>query len=138
VRTLAHALSGFAIFVQAACAVAADPRPPLKGVTALRIANYGAPSVLVEGREKVSPIIEELNGLRGRSWLRGDAKMTCYSTLVLLSGSRTGATIRIRPDLIVERSAEKGQPIYRLALEPGDLPRMRQLLTEIPPAKDCG
>jgi hypothetical protein len=125
-------------FVQAACAIAADPRPPLKGVSALRIANYGAPSVLLEGREKVNPIIEELNGLRGKAWLRGDAKITCYATLVLLSGSRTGATIRIRSDLIVERSADKGQPIYRLALDPADIPTLSRLLTEIPPAKGCG
>jgi hypothetical protein len=125
------------LFVQAACAIAADPRPPLKGVTALRIANYGAPSVLLEGREKVNPIIEELNGLRGKGWLRGDAKITCYATLVLLSGSRTGATIRVRPDLIVERQAEKGQPIYRVALEPGDIPRLSKLLEEIAPAKGC-
>ena len=47
------------------------------------------------------------------------------------------STIRIRPDLIVERSAEKGQPIYRLALEPADLPGIQKLLAEIPPAKGC-
>jgi hypothetical protein len=121
---------------QAACAVAGE-RPVLRGVSAIRIANYGAPSVLFEGRDKFGPIVSELNALRGKAWSGGDTKLACYSTLVVMSGKKTLGTFRIRPEHIVEREGARGVPIYSLALDAGDIPRLSKLLTEIPPAKDC-
>ena len=136
-RRVAAALTGFALLAHGACAAAAGERPALRGVSAIRIANYGAPSVLFEGRDKFGPIVSELNALRGKAWRGGDTKLACYSTLVLMSGKKTLGTFRIRPEHIVEREGAKGVPIYSLALEAGEIPRLSKLLTEIPPAKDC-
>ena len=130
-------IAAFAFLGQAACAIAADQRPPLREVSALRIANYGAPSVLLEGREKLGPIVAELNALRRKPWRGGDTKLSCYSTLVLYSGKQTLGTFRILPEQIVEREGPKGQPIYSLAIEAGEIPRLRKLLAEIAAAKDC-
>ena len=118
-------------------AAAADQRPALIGVSSIRIANYGSPSVLLEGRDKVGPIIGELNALRRKPWQGGDTRLACYSTLVVMSGKKTLGTFRIRPEHIVEREGTKGLSIYSLALEPGEIPKLGKLLTEIPPAKDC-
>jgi hypothetical protein len=118
-------------------AAAADQRPALTGVSSVRIANYGSPSVLLEGRDKVGPIIGELNALRRKPWQGGDTRLACYSTLVVMSGKKTLGTFRIRPEHIVEREGAKGVPIYSLAIDAGEIPRIGKLLTEIPPAKDC-
>ena len=128
---------GLILLLHAAGAAAAGERPALRGVSAIRIANYGAPSVLFEGRDKFGPILNELNGLRGKAWRGGDTKLECYSTLVVMSGKKTLGTFRIRPEQIVEREGAKGVPIYSLALEADEIPRLSKLLTEIPPAKDC-
>lgn len=56
---------------------AAEPRPALGGVSAVRIANYGAPSVLIEKRDEVRAILEELNRLRGPG---GGAMPGCRAT----------------------------------------------------------
>lgn len=130
-------IAALAFLGQAACAVAADQRPPLREVSALRIANYGAPSVLIEGRDKAGPIVAELNALRRKPWRGGDTKLSCYSTLVLYSGKQTLGTFRIVPAHIVEREGPKGQPIYSLAIEAGEIPRLSKLLAEIAAPKDC-
>jgi hypothetical protein len=85
----------------------------------------------------VGPIVGELNALRRKPWQGGDTKLACYSTLVVMSGKKTLGTFRIRPEHIVEREGAKGLPIYSLALEAGEIPRLSKLLAEIPPAKDC-
>ena len=126
-----------ALVLQTSSTAATDQRAPLKGVSAVRIANYGAPSVMVEGREQVNAIVDELNELRNKSWRRGDTKISCYSTIVLLRGGKLVGQLRVRPDYVVERPVEKGQSSYSLALGEADLPRLRKLLTEIPPAKGC-
>jgi hypothetical protein len=117
--------------------MASDPRPELKDVSAVRIANYGTPSTVIQDREQVSSIVHELRQLRTRTWRRADTKLSCYATLVLLSGTRTVALFRVRPELVVERPQGKGQSSYSLAIGQGDLPRIGTLLTGIPPAKDC-
>ena len=136
-RNLAVPVTALAFLVQPACAIAADPRPALRGVSAIRIANYGSPSVLLERRDKVSPIVGELNALRSKPWRGGDTKLSCYSTMVVISGKQTLGTFRITPEQIVEREGAKGQPIYSLAIEAGDIPQLSKLLAEIAPAKDC-
>jgi len=123
------------LLVQAVAA--ADPRPPLRGVSAIRAGNYGAPSVLLEDRQKVGPIIEELNALRSKPWRRGETRLSCYATVVLLGGKRTLATLRVRPDLVVERSGAKGQASYSIAIGQSDLPGLTTLLSEIAPAQGC-
>jgi hypothetical protein len=121
----------------AASPAVAGPRPALQAVSSIRIANYGAPSVLLEGRDKVSPVISELNALRKKDWRGGDTRQECYSTVVVSSGKKTLATFRIRPDSIVEREGQKGVPVYSLAIDPGDIPHLSKALAEIVPAKDC-
>jgi hypothetical protein len=137
VSRLAVTVVAFVLLAQAVGAVAQDRRPALREVSAIRVGNYGSPSVLLEGREKVGPIVGELNALRGKPWRAGDTKLECYATLIVLSGKKTLVTFRIRPEHIVERVGPKGVPVYSLALEPLDLPRVSKLLAEIPPAKDC-
>jgi len=137
VTRFAARVAALALLAQAAAAGAAGERPALRGVSAIRIANYGSPSVLLEGRDKVSPIVGELNALRARAWRGGDTKLACYSTLVVMSGRKILGTFRIRPEHIVEREGARGTPIFSLALESGDLPRLGKLLADIPPAKDC-
>ena len=114
----------------------AEPRPPLIGVSSIRIANYGAPSVLVE-RGAVRSIVDELNRLRRKDWQRADAKLACYSTVVLLQGTKRVGEFRVRPEHVVERPVEKGQSIYSIAIDRDDVPGLSKLLAEIAPAKDC-
>ena len=117
--------------------MAADQRPQLKDVSSVRIANYGTPSTVITEREQVRAIVDELRQLRNRNWRRGDTRFTCYATLVLLSGTRTVALFRIRPELVVERPQEKGQSSYSLASSTADMPKVIALMAGIPPAKDC-
>jgi hypothetical protein len=115
----------------------AETRLPLKGVSSIRIANYGAPSVLLEGRDRVGPIVEELNRLRGKSWRAGDTRLQCYSTVIFLSGKKTVGHFRVRPETVVDRQVEKGQSTYSLDVNAADLPRLNKMLAEIPPARTC-
>ena len=116
----------------------AEPRPRLQGVSAARIANYNAPSVLFETRDEVRAVVEDLNELRRRKdWQRGEAKVACYSTVVLTSGKKRLGEFRVTPEAIVERPVEKGQSSYSLVIGPGDLPRLARMLADILPAKDC-
>jgi hypothetical protein len=110
----------------------AEPRPPLDGVSAVRIANYGAPSVLLQGRE-VGPLVSDLNAMRKRSWQRGEPKLPCYSTLVVLKGKKTVAVYRIGAEAIVEKS----EGTYSLAVPLAEMPRIAKVLTEIPLATRC-
>ncbi len=126
-----------ALAVQAAPAAAQEQRASFKGVSAVRIANYGAPSVLLEGREQVNAIVGELNGLAKRAWRRGDTKLSCYSTIVLLKGAKPVGQLRVTTELVVERPVEKGQSSYSLAIGEADLPGLRKMLAEILPAKGC-
>jgi hypothetical protein len=123
--------------LQPAAATAQSPRPALQSVSSVRIANYGSPSVLLEGRDKFGPIVSELNVLRRKAWRGGDTKLDCYSTVVVYAGKKTLTTFRIRPDGIVEREGAKGVPVYSLAIEPGDVAQLSKLLAEITPAKGC-
>ena len=117
--------------------MAADQRPQLKDVSAIRVANYGTPSTVIKDRAQVNAIVAELRQLRNKTWRRADTKLSCYATLVLLSGTRTVALFRVRPELVVERPQGKGQSSYSLAVDRADLPGISALLTAIPPAKDC-
>ena len=116
-----------------AAVAAAEPRPPLEAVSAVRIGNYGAPSVLLEGRDKVGPVVSELNAMRKRSWQRGEPKLPCYSTLIVLKGKKTAAVYRIGADAIVEKS----EGTYSIAVPLAEMPRIAKLLTEIPLATRC-
>jgi len=131
-----RALTGLAAFVVAAGAQA-EGRPRLAGASAVRIANYNSPSVLLEKRDDVRSIVEDLNQLRKRGWSRSEAKLSCYSTIVLTSGKKRVAEFRVGADAIVERPVEKGAGTYSLALEASDLAALRRHLSEIAPAKDC-
>jgi hypothetical protein len=125
------------LLVSTFAVAAANDRAPLQGVTAVRAANYGAPSRLVEQRTQVDSIVEELSQLRKRSWRRADAKMRCYATVVLLDGTRPVAMFRVRPDLVVEKPVEKGGSSYSLKVADTDLPVLTKLLGEIPIVKKC-
>jgi hypothetical protein len=118
-------------------AALAEPRPRLGGVSAVRIANYNSPSVLLEGRDQVRALVDELNQLRRRSWTRGDARIACYSTVVLMSGKKRAGEFRVTPELVVERPVDKGQAAHHLAISPGDIAELGRRLAEILPAKDC-
>jgi len=118
-------------------AALAEPRPRLGSVSAVRIANYNSPSVLLEGRDQVRAIVDELNQLRRKSWTRSDAKIACYSTVVLMSGKKRAGEFRVTPDLVVERPVEKGQGTHHLAIGAADIPELSRRLAEILPAKDC-
>ena len=124
-----------ALAVQGASAAATEQRPPLKGVSAVRIANYGAPSTIVKGRDEVRAIVGDLNELRSKPWHRGETKLSCYSTIVLLSGEKTIGIFRVGTEYVVERPTEKGQSSYSLALDRADLPNLRKHLAEVVPAK---
>jgi hypothetical protein len=132
-----YVLAGAGLAIMLHLAWAANERTPLKGVTAVRIANYGAPSKLFQQREEVGAIVDELAELRKKPWRRADTKMRCYSTVFLLDGNHQVAIFRLRPEAIVERPVEKGDPSYSLRLAADDLPRIRKLLTEIPPGRQC-
>src|SRR5882672_5099480 len=99
---------------QSSIGVAAEPRPVLKEVSAIRVANYGSPSAVITDRAQVNAIVGELRQLRGKSWRQADTKMSCYATLVLLNGAKPVALFRVRPELVVERPQEKGQSSYSL------------------------
>ncbi len=132
------ALLVFGLLVQGASAMAvAEDRTALKDVSTVRIANYGIPSTVIQDREKVRSIVEELRQLRNKAWRRADTQFSCYATLSLHSETRTVTIFRIRPDFVVERPQGKGQSIYSLAVNQADLPRISALLAAIPPAKDC-
>src|SRR5438309_10834983 len=119
------ALSGtvaLALTVQLAIA-APDGRAPLEGVSAVRVANYGAPSKLLQQRDEVAPIVEELSELRKKHWRKGDTTTRCYATVFLLAANRQVAMSRVRPDQIVERPGEKGDASYSLQPTDGALRR---------------
>jgi hypothetical protein len=139
VRTasLRIAAAALGLLVEVATASAAEPRPILKDVSAIRIANYGSPSTVIEDRSRVNAILGELRQLRAKDWRKADPKLSCYATLVLLRGPRTVALFRIRPELVVERAQEKGQATYSLDTTEADLPKVTALLAAIAPAKDC-
>ena len=130
-------LAALGLIVQCASAMAADERPLLKDVSTVRAANYGTPSAVINDREQVRALVDELRQLRGKAWRRADTKLSCYATVVLLSGTRTVTLYRVRPDFVVERAPGKGQSSYSLAIGEADLPRLGALLARIPPAKDC-
>jgi hypothetical protein len=120
-------------------ALAQEPRPQITGVSSVRIANYGAPSKVITDRAPIAEVVGELNGLRKKGWQRGELKLSCYSTLVLLRGEKRVGEFRIRPDGVIERPVEKGQASYSLLISPDELPRIAGLLAEIAPVnhKDC-
>jgi hypothetical protein len=130
---LALGLSGAML----AATAAAQERPRLAGVSAVRIANYGSPSVLLHDRERVGAVVSELNQLRQKGWRRGDTTLACYSTVWLMKGEKRVGEFRVRPDHVVERPVEKGQAIYSVAIDPSHIPTLTRLLGEIAPAKDC-
>jgi hypothetical protein len=131
-------LAGAFLVLPALSALAApSDRPVLTSVTAVRAANYGAPSRLLEKRAEVEPIVEELSQLRKKSWRRADTKMRCYATVVLLEGTKPVATFRVRPDVVVEKPMEKGGSSYSLKVADADLPLLTKLLGEIPVVKKC-
>ena len=106
-------------------------------MSSVRIANYGSPSVLLEGRDKFGAIVSELNALRKKPWRGGDTRQECYSTVVVYSGKKTLATFRIRPDSVVEREGARGVPVYSLGIGPDDIPQLTRQLADIVPAKGC-
>ena len=122
------------LLLQAAAEDAIAQRAALRGVTSVRIANYGAPSVLLQKRDEYQDIVEEMNGLRGQAWRRGDTALECYSTLIFMSGQKRVAEFRVRPDAVVDRPVDKGQPAYTLLINPADIPRISKRLAEIKPA----
>jgi hypothetical protein len=134
---VAAAIAVIVLLAPVTAATAAGERPALRGVTAIRLANYNSPSVLYQSRDQVSPIVSELNTLRRRVWRGGDTRLACYSTLVVLAGKKTLGTFRILPEHMVEREGSRGVPVYSLELQPGDIPLISRLLQEIAPAKDC-
>ena len=109
-------------------------RPALRGVSSVRIANYGAPSVLLQKRDEVQDIVEEMNGVRRKEWRRGDTALNCYSTLVFMSGQKRIGEFRVRPDTVVERPVDKGQGAYTASIDATDIPRLTRLLSKIKPA----
>ncbi|HET7669227.1 MAG TPA: hypothetical protein VFK84_02370 [Burkholderiales bacterium] len=116
---------------------AAQDKPALKGVSGVRVANYGAPSKLLESRADVNAVLEELAKLRAKPWPRREAKLTCYASVILLNGKKELTTFRIKPDTIVERVPEKGgqATYYSLAIAEADIPLISKLLQDAPPAK---
>lgn len=118
-------------------AAAAQDRPPLKGVSGVRVANYGAPSKLLESKADVNAVLDELGKLRSKPWPRREARLTCYASVILLNGKKELTTFRIKPDTIVERVPEKGgqATYYSLAIAEADIPLISKLLQDAPPAK---
>jgi hypothetical protein len=136
-RVRVVAVLALGLLVSGAGAIAQEERPQLKDVSSVRIANYNTPSTVIQDRAQVNAIVGELRQLRGKDWRRADAKLSCYATLVLLSGTKTVTLVRVGTEHVVERSPGKGQSTYSIAVGPADLPKIHQLLTEIPPPKDC-
>ena len=122
----------FTLFAQYALA----QRPALGGVSSVRIANYNSPSVQVKD---AGSIVRELNQLRrSKDWRRGEAKISCYSTVVFLRGeNKRVAEFRVTPAAVVERPVDKGQGSYSIDVTQADLPELMRHLGEIQPAKDC-
>ena len=137
VRIRAFAVAALGMVFLSANALAAEQRPELRNISAIRVANYGMPSTVIHDRGQVNAIVDELRQLRNKAWRRADTKLSCYATLVLLSGTRTVTLFRVRPEFVVERAPGKGQSSYSLAIDQTETPRMNALLTGIPPAKDC-
>lgn len=136
-RIRAFAVTAFGMVFLSANALAADQRPELRNISTIRAANYGMPSTVIQDRGQVNSIVEELRRLRNKTWRRADIKLSCYATLVLLSGTRTVTLFRVQPEFVVERAQGKGQSSYSLAIGQADVPSIDALLTRIPPAKDC-
>lgn len=132
----AVALFTLALLAHASSALAQE-RPPLKGVSAVRVSNYGAPSKLIEDRKQVAELLGELEELRGKRWRQADLKMRCYASVQLMNGNKPLTVFRIRPEYVVERAQDKAVPTYNLQVVETDLPKLRKLLTEIPPSKSC-
>lgn len=136
-RVRGFAVLALALLVPGAAAIAQEERPQLKDVSVVRIANYSTPSTVIQDRAQINAIVGELRQLRGKEWRRADAKLSCYATLVLVSGTKTLTLVRVGAEHVVERAPGKGQSTYSLAAGQADLPKIHKLLTEIPPAKDC-
>jgi len=131
------AVVALALLVPGAVAVAQEERPQIRDVSSVRIANYNTPSTVIQDRAQVNAIVGELRQLRGRDWRRADTKLSCYATLVLLSGTKTVTLFRVGTEHVVERSPGKGQSTYSLSVGHADLPTIHTLLAGIPPPKDC-
>ena len=129
------------IFVFLACAtapgLAQEKQPALKGVSAVRIANYGAPSKLFESKADVNALLEELGKLRSKPWVRREARITCYASIIVMSGKQALTTFRVKPDTVVERVPEKGgqATYYTLAIDEADIPLITKLLQDAPPPR---
>ncbi len=137
-RRLALLGSLLAAFWSGAAAPADVQQPPLKDITSVRLANYGAPSVAIHGREDLRAVLEELRQLRGKSWRRGDTKLDCYSSVTLMNGNRILTVFRVTPDTVVERIFSRGQATsFSLAIDPDELLKTVALLAEAPPPKGC-
>ena len=136
-RIRPFAVVALALVVQSAGAIAQEERPQLKDVSVVRIANYNTPSTVIQDRAQINAIVGELRQLRGKAWNRADAKLSCYATLVLLSGTKTLTLVRVGTEHVVERAPGKGQSTHSIAAGQADLPGIHKLLAEIPPAKDC-
>lgn len=136
-RVRAFTVVVLALLVPGTSAIAQEERPQLAGVSMVRIANYNTPSTVIQDRAQVNAIVGELRQLRGKAWNRADAKLSCYATLVLMSGTKTLTLVRVGTETVIERAPGKRQSTYSLAAGPADLPKIHKLLTEIPPAKDC-
>jgi hypothetical protein len=131
------AVVALGLLAAGASAIAQEERPQLKDLSSVRVANYNTPSTVLHDRAQLNAIVAELRQLRGKTWQRADAKLSCYATLVLVSGTRTVSIFRIGTEHVVERAPGKGQSTYSLAAGPADLPRIHALLAAIPPPKDC-
>ena len=118
-------------------AAAQEKQPALKGVSGVRVANYGAPSKLFESKADVNAVIDELGKLRSKPWVRREAKITCYASVILMSGKQTLTTFRVKPDTVVERVPEKGgqATYYTLAIGEDDIPLISKLLQDAPPPR---
>jgi len=123
-----------AVLLLAGADALAQQRPALRGVSSVRIANYGAPSLVLNKREEIQDLLDEVNGLRRKEWRRGDTSLNCYSTVVFMSGQKRVAEFRVRPDTVVERPVDKAQSAHTLLINPADIPRLSELLSRAKPA----
>ena len=129
-----HAIASLMLGLAATGTAIADQRPPLSAVSAVRIGNYGAPSVTVSGQQ-ARRIVDELNALRKKDWRPGEARLSCYATVVMLKGTKTAGLLRVGREFIVERTLGKGQSSYSLQIENADAAQLKKLLSEIAPPK---
>jgi len=130
-KILEFSVLALGLLVLGTAALADELRPPLKPVSALRLGNYGSPSVLIEARDQVRQILAEINALRTKPWRQGEPQLTCYATLLLLEKGKQVGLFRIRADFVVERPSGKGQGSYSIAVVEGDMPRLTRLMAEI-------